>query len=249
MFVVKPLLSFVLLSHLFHFCHAQTSDVNDSAVYRSAVSNTIRFFFANSKSVCTCLHGKEYIIPPFSFSEGSPYFLTAEAGEGTLVYEHVHYDSVRLLYDELQDELVYVDESHRIMLMNEKVERFSILGHQFVKFEQQQAFNGEAPGGYFELLYEGNSMMLKREEKKMRQANSFSTEAMVRVIDTRSVYYLRKENHFLRIDGKKAFLKLWGNYQKEIVAFIKHNKIKFKQDPDNDYARITAFCDQLSSSK
>jgi hypothetical protein len=249
LFCFKPLLLLFLLSPLFYLSQAQSGDAYDSAVYRSAMSNTINLYYANSKSVCTCLHGKEYITSPFSFSEGSPYFLTAEAGEGTLVYDHVYYDHVHLLYDELQDNLVFVDESHRIMLLNEKVERFSILGHPFVTFEQQLPLTGDIPGGYVELLYEGNSMMLKKEEKKMSQPNSFSTEERVRVIDTRTVYFLRKENHFFRMDGKKTFLKVWGGYQKEIEAFIKHNKIKFKQELDNDYARVTAFCDQLSPTK
>ena len=61
----------------------------------------------------------EYIPPSFSFSEGSPYFLAAEAREGTLVYDHVFYDSAYLLYDELQGNLVYVEEGHRIQLLNE----------------------------------------------------------------------------------------------------------------------------------
>jgi hypothetical protein len=233
----KPLLLLFLLFPLFNYSQAQ-SGPDDSVVYHSALSNTISYFYANSKSVCTCLLGKEYIASPFSFSEGSPYFLEAGAREGTLLYDHVFYDSVHLLYDELQDELVFVDESHRVMLLNEKIERFSLLGHPFINLAEQ---------GFFELLYEGNSTLLKREEKKVRKVNSFSAED--RVIDTRPVYYIRKEDHLVRIDGKETFVKLWGNYEKEISAFIKHNKIKFKKDLDSDYGRVTAFCDQLSPVK
>jgi hypothetical protein len=233
----KPLLLLFLLFPLFYYSHAQ-SGPDDSAVYRSALNNTINSFYASSKSVCTCLHGKEYIASPFSFSEGSPYFLEAGATGGTLLYDHVFYDGVHLLYDELQDELVFVDESHRVMLLTEKIEHFSILDHQFIKMGEQ---------GFFELLYEGNSTLLKREEKTIRKVNSFSTED--RVIDTRPVYYIRKEDHLVRIEGKESLIKIWGNYEKEISAFIKHNKIKFRKELDSDYARVTAFCDQLSPVK
>jgi hypothetical protein len=234
-FFLKPFSLLFLISPIFHVSYAQSGGPDDSVFYHSALGNTIKYFYANSKSVCTCLNGEEYIASPYSFSEGSPYFLTAEPRGGTLVYDHVFYDSVQLLYDELQNNLVFVDESHRIMLLNEKVERFSILGHQFVNMEQE---------GFFQLLYEGNSMVLKKEEKKIRELNSFSAEEKVRVIDTRSIYYLRKGNRLFKIDDEKSFFEVWGNYKKEIKEFIKHNKIKFKE-PDVDYARIAAFCDQL----
>jgi hypothetical protein len=233
----KPLLLLILAFLFFHVSYAQSVTPEDSAFYHSALGNTVNYYYTNSKSACTCLNGIEYIPPSFSFSEGSPYFLAAEAREGTLIYDHVFYDSVHLLYDELQANLVYVEEGHRILLLNEKVARFSILGRPFVNMEQQ---------GYFQVLYEGKSMMLKKEEKVIRELASFSADEKVKVIDTRSVYYLRKGDHLFRIDGKKSFLEAWGDHKKDIAAFIKHNKIKFKKEPDSDYARITAFCDQLS---
>jgi len=245
----KTQLLLFFISPLFYLSYGQSGSRDDSVFYHSALGSTIGYFYANSKSVCTCLNGKEYIPPQFSFSEGSPYFLASEARNGTLVYDHVSYDGVQLLYDELQDNLIFVDESHRIMLLNDKVERFSILGNQFVNIEQQEPIKGDHPNGYFKILYEGNSMMLKKEEKKIRELNSFSADEKVRVIDTRSVYYLRKGNDYFKIDGKKSFFEVWGNYQKEIREFIKYNKLKFKKEVDMDYARITAFCDQLSPVK
>jgi hypothetical protein len=233
----KPLLLLFFISPLFHVSYAQSVSPEDSAFYHSALSNTINYYYTNSKATCTCLNGIEYIPPSFSFSEGSPYFQGAEAREGTLVYDHVFYDSVHLLYDELQGNLVYVDESHRILLLNEKVARFSILGHPFVNLE---------PQGYFQVLYEGKSMMLKKEEKVIRELASFSADEKVKVIDTRSVYYLRKGDHLFRIEGKNSFFEAWGDHKKEIAAFVKRGELKFKKEPDGDYARITAFCDQLS---
>jgi hypothetical protein len=236
----RPLILLLLSIPLLYSGYAQTGNPDDSAFYRAALKNTIGYFYANSKSVCTCLRGKEYIASPYSFSEGSPYFLDADAREGSLVYDHVYYDSVRLLYDELQGDLVFVDERHRIMLLNEKVERFFIEGHQFINLGAE---------GYFQLLYEGNSMTLKKEEKKTSQPNLFSVEERVRVIDTKTVYYLRNGNHLYRIEGKRTFLTVWGNYQSEINEFIKRNKIKFRNELDGDYVRLTAFCDQLSPPK
>jgi hypothetical protein len=129
-FCPRTLSLLLLIFPLSYLTYAQSGNSDDSAVNHSALNNTINYLYANSKSVCTCLNGKEYIASPFSFSEGSPYFLAAEPGAGTLVYDHVFYDWCQLLYDELQNNLVLVDESHRIMLLNEKVARFSILGHQ-----------------------------------------------------------------------------------------------------------------------
>ena len=56
--------------------------------------------------------------------------------------------------------------------------------------------------GYFQVLYEGKSMMLKKEEKVIRELASFSADEKVKVIDTRSVYYLRKGDHLFRIDNR-----------------------------------------------
>jgi hypothetical protein len=247
--VVKSLSLLFCLSPLHFPCDGQSVAPDDSAIYRAGLNNTIRYFYANSKSVCTCLNGKEYIRPPFVFSEGSPYFLGEEVGHGTLTYDHVFYDSVQLLYDELQDNLLFVDETHRIQLLTERVERFSIDGHPFIHIEQGEVKNGESPTGYFELVYEGNSLVLKKEEKKAREVTSFSAENKARVIDTRTVYYLRKGNRYVKLDGRRTFYDLWAEHQKEIKGFIKANKLKFKDDLDIDYAKLTAFCDRLSPVK
>jgi len=246
-FPFQPLLLLFFLSPLCYSTFAQSGSPDDSASYYFALNNTISYFYTNSASVCTCLNGKEYIPSPYSFSEGSPFFLAPEPRDGSLVYDNVFYSAVHLLYDELQDNLVFVDANHRVMLLDEKVARFSILGHQFVNIGQQEPTKEGNPAGYLQILYEGNVMMLKKEEKKIRELGSFSAEDRVRVIDTRPVYYLKKGDHFFKMEGKQSFFEVWGEYQKEIAAFIKHNRIKFKRELDTDYARVTAFCDHLHS--
>lgn len=237
----------LLITSLSHHSFAQSAGPEDSALYHAAIDSTIHYFYSHSRS--RCFNGKEYIPVPYRFSEGSPYFPADEPGSGTIVYDHVYYDDVHLLYDVLQNNLVFVDESHRIMLLNEKVERFSILDHPFVNIAPQDPTKGGLPNGFFQVLYEGNCMMLKKDEKKVRELNSYSGQDMSRVIDTRTFYYLRKGDDFFKIEGKRSFFKLWTNQQKEIKDFIKHNNIKFKRDLDSDYAKVAAFCDQLSPAK
>lgn len=249
LFHFKPLSLLLLTFLLYHATVAQTPSPGDSDIYRSAVDSTIALFYSRSKSVSACYNGKEYIPPQYNFSEGSPYFLAPEARPGTITYDHVKYNDVRLLFDELQNNLVFVDETHRIMLLNEKVERFSILDYHFVNILPQDPANGEKVTGYFQVLFDGNCLLLKKEEKKIRELSSFSAQELAKVVDTRSVWYIKKENEYYKIDGKKTFFELWATRQKEIKDFIKQNHIKFKSNVDDDYAKVTAFCDQLTPSK
>ena len=237
----KALLSWACL---FFFCsmgNAQLLNTNDSSIYNSAVQNTIRLFYEGSRPLSRYYNGREYVRAPYKFSEGSPYFLSAEAQAGSVTYDQVFYPDVRLLFDEFLDQLIFVDETHRILLLPEKVSRFSILNDNFIRVDNNDSTKSTLSPGYYQVLFEGKLTVLKKEEKKIRELTAFSGEARTLVLDTRSIYYIKNEKGAFEITGKKSCLESMKLHQKEIQEFIKKNHLSFKRDIAGDLTKLAAF--------
>jgi hypothetical protein len=139
--------------------------------------------------------------------------------------------------------VILQDENHRIQLSNERISRFTIGNNQFTRFVNDSLGPSEPETGFYNILYEGQLSVLKKELKTIRQIYSYSQEA-TRMIDVKSNYYFRKNNQYTRIDNQKELLNFFPERKKEIQHYIKTNKLSFKKDPDNLLVKVAVYYDQ-----
>jgi hypothetical protein len=177
---------------------------------------------------------------PTRFAEGSPFFLSDKKQPGSVVYDRVSYRGVNLLFDELRGAVIFQDESHQIQLSGDRISRFAIGDHTFIRIFHDSLGTASPETGFYQVLYEGKLRVLKKEIKTVRETNSFGQE-IIHVIDTKTNYYLQHDSKYTQINSQKELLDFYSRQKKEVLHFIKKNKLNFKKDPDDLLIQVAAY--------
>jgi hypothetical protein len=240
---------FLLLNILFFLSSckifAQLS-ADDSVFFQKAINNTVAFYHQSLGDQSGLYNGIEHAGYPFAFEAGGhPFFYSAAATTGTIIYNNIMYPNANLHYDELADVLVFEDSTHRIQLISERVTRFTIAENNFIRIVKDSS-GSVLPTGFYNLLYEGNTAVLKKEVKKIREELRSNSEGILRHIEITNYYYIKKNNEYYPVKGKKWVLNLFKDHKNEMQQYIKNNKLSFKHDRDNMLKQLTAYYDRLT---
>ncbi len=159
------------------------------------------------------INGREYKpIPIGRHDVGSPFLISRDFKVGAIDYGGIHYDSIPLLYDVVQNELVTTlpNTTVHIALVTEHIQRFMLGGRDF----EYIAAGGRSDeiSGVFEVLYRGEHVeVLVRRSKVIAESNhaSFIKKEFVE----RNVVYIRKEHVFYPVKNKKSLLEIFSEDQ------------------------------------
>jgi hypothetical protein len=221
------------------------SSMQDSLTRATTVNNALALYDQSTGDQSRLYNGTEYTGYPFNFTEGSPFFQTSQPQPGSIVYDQVEYREIGLIYDNLSDRVIMQDENHRIQLSNEKISRFKIDDNSFIRIVSDSLNRTMPESGFYNILYEGRLTVLKKEIKTIRQIYSYSETS--RTIDSKSNYYFRRNNQWIRITSLKELLNFFPDRKKEIQHIIKSNKLNFKKDTDNLLIKVAAWYDQQTN--
>jgi hypothetical protein len=219
------------------------SPSDDSVLYTKAVSNLIALYHHSSGDQSGLFNGSQYSGYPFSFEAGDPFFKESKPGTGSVVYDGVLYENVTMQYDEVQEALIMQDSSRRIRLLNDRIEAFTLFDNNFIRIVKDTESTVLVRTGFYNLLYEGKTSVLKREEKIIR--DDPSTGVLLRFIDSHMYYYIKMNNAFFSIKSKNGLLDIFKDRKKDIRQYIRKNKLSYRKDRDNTLIKATAYYDQL----
>jgi hypothetical protein len=234
---------FFCLLPVVHIYAQSKSSGNDSFSLTKTINNALAVYYQSAGDQSRLYNGTEYTGYPFTFAEGSPFFVTGQEQKGSIIYDHIEYRNVDLQYDDMMGSVIMQDENHRIQLSNERISRFTIGNYPFIRIVNDSLSNGAPETGFYNILYEGNLSVLKKEIKTIRQLYSYSQE-ITRVIDLKTNYYFIKNNTYTQIGNQKELLNFFGVRKKEIQHYIKSNKLSFKKDTDNLLVKVAVYDDQ-----
>lgn len=206
---------------------------NARAVYHQAFGDEIGLY-----------NGKRYIEYLYPFNEGDPYFNKPEPMSGSVFYDGVRYDSVLMRYNEISDELIINYYNEKIQLLKPRIEWFSVSGGYFINLEKDSVNSELYRSGFYNVLYNGSTMLLKKEVKSMQQRLSFNPEIPDYILQ-HDHYYLLMNGTFRPIKRKKDLLILLEDKKKEVQQFIRQNKLNFKRDRQNMLTQTIAYYDSL----
>jgi hypothetical protein len=223
---------------------AQMSE-SDSSVYKAAVDNAISSyheFFAPEAGVYNGIEYVPYLLP---FSEGHPFFQFDHYDTGSILYDGVLYNNVRMLFDLAQDVLVIDPPFHTsaIQLFNDKVQAFVLFGHNFVRIAGDSANHAQLATGFYEVMYRGSSILLRKDAKNIQQSVVY--DGLQVFVKEKVSYYLKKNGIYYPVNNKKELLIVLADAKKNIRQFIRKNKINLRRDMDNALIRIVAFYDGM----
>jgi hypothetical protein len=241
--VTKMLLATLLIANTQNSAKAQ-NNLSDSAFYSAAVYNTLSLYHQTVGDQSALLNGRLNAPYPFPFREGDPYFETSKFRTGTVTYDGILYENVLLLYDELGELLTTLAPYGRMQFISEKLQGFSIAGSRFVRIEKDSI--NPMPTGFYQQLYNGNTAILKKNQKTIKEVLE-SAEGVIRFIEEKQYFYLKKGDRFYAIRTKSELFTLMQDHKKEVQQFIKKNDLNVKNDRQNTLVKVAEYYDQISS--
>ncbi len=239
----NKLLWFVLALFPFSIISAQDQNIN----FTKSLNEIIDF--------TEFVYGTDDILvngQPYAFKikdvKGHPFYCDENWSKETLVVKGKVFNDVELNYDVEADKLILNTKYNenlfiKIELSYEVIDSFNIQGHHFINSKQLIDNTGEAE--YFEQIYNGNFYLLIKHKKILNPAY-YDTPPFGRYSDMQSVYHIYKDGKMKRLLSKRSFLEYFKENKKEIIKFMRKNKIKYKKASREQLQVLMKYCDDLS---
>ena len=218
--------------------HSQLA-FNDSSQNNAALAATAVFAQAlqGNKEI---YNGPEHIGYPSSI-EGLPYFGFKEWQTGAVQYYDLVYLNEALQYDVVKDKLVVRrQDGFAIELRSDRVDWFSLAGHQFVYVNAQTT--ADLKPGFYDQLAAGDLTVLVKHAKHFEDRTE---ETQIhRVLVDETAYYAVQNNKAYVIRNLHSLLALTGKKSAAIRQQLSHAGIKFKKNREAALAFAARYYNQ-----
>jgi hypothetical protein len=218
----------------------------DSIFFQTALSNTISIYKKQLGDQSPLYNGSRYSPTGFIFRTGSPYFISDSFDLGSVVYDDILFDSIYLMYEDMRELLVARNNNYLLQLVNQRVSSFNIFGHPFIRLTEDSLHPGIPKTGYYEILYQGRSQLLKKTFKTITEEPSVYENTIIRHIDETENFYIRMGGSYQRVKSKAELLTLMHDHQKQIQKYIKKTKLNFRKNKENLLILTAGYYDQIS---
>jgi hypothetical protein len=224
----------------------------DSSADNSSLRTAVNLYHQFLSPETGLYNGSEYtynVYYPFTINEGDPFFISKQFDTGAVFYNNVLYKKVPLLYDIVKGELCTKDptSTYIVRLNNTRIKWFNIFGHTFIKLKTDSTVKAISNQEFFDLLYNGNTALLKRLSKIIKE-NSASSQGINKYIAEVNEYFIMKDKQYYQVKNKKSLLSVMADKKKEIDQFIRKNRLNLKRDKDHSLIKIVAYYDELNNN-
>jgi hypothetical protein len=240
----KCLLLFVITAtlHSRTFSQKLASDSASTPAFKNAVA-------LYNKSFATQLHifnGKEYLGYRRRFNNGHPYFEVDSLTIGSVNYEGSKYDSASMMYNTASDQLIILSHNGftHIQLIKEKVVSFSLLGHSFIHIQHDSLLSPDLKSGFYDVLSAGKVSLLA---KRIKTIEEDITQVVELKVYAKNRYYLKKNNGYITISNKKAFLKEFADQKKAVDQYIRQNKFNYRKNREDYLIKVANYYNTITS--
>jgi hypothetical protein len=178
---------------------------------------------------------------------GHQFFKDDYWDEGMVWFKGQQFDSVNLMYEIFNDELLVESFTTKgsmapLKLHGPDVSAFTLFGHTFVRLLSDSA--GIIREGFYDVLYDGDSVQLyARRKKEISKTND---------VNTASENFIQKDRHFILKGGqyypvksKGSVFKALEDHKKELKKFVKTNLLSYSIDHERSMIEIARYYDSL----
>lgn len=197
----------------------------DSSFARQAKQQAIRVYEQAMDKQEHVYEGNEYISHDHRIKV-HPYFPVDSLMSGTVTYNGANYHDVKMLYDVVRDELSVQPPEGGYRIRADRVSRFTIGKHQFMRLAGDSALG--VPTGFYEVLYHGRSDVWAHRGKTVHEdisSGSYKAEYLVK-----DRFYVQKEGTYFEVKTKRSVLTLFPDQAKALRKFIRTDNLKFKEE-------------------
>ncbi|RZK19106.1 MAG: hypothetical protein EOO43_12005 [Flavobacterium sp.] len=174
-------------------------------------------------------------IKPTNYTDvqGSPYLMGNDiykTGIATISSTQVYKDDIKLLYNQLTDEVTFQYGKELPLAFSKRPVSFVIYNYTIDGLKSELKFSSGFPSAqdskglaYYQILVEGDIKLLKRNIKTISESKGYGQSTIKRTFNDDTTYFLfGKDNKLKKINSYKDFLSL----NDTMKTFIDENKLK-----------------------
>ncbi len=167
--------------------------------------------------------------------KGTPYLQQDWATGSIKLINGSELSGIELLYDQVNDELIFKGENGQMQAFAQPVLEFTIKtdnGNRTFK-KGYDAVDEATLNSFFEVLADGKTQLLKRTTKTIFEERPYGSASKVKTFSTNDAYYIAKANKPVKFRrDKKSVLLAFSDKADELDKYIKVNKLNLKDDAD-----------------
>jgi len=230
----QSVLVFIITLAIARSASAQTSSVENISAYLKAS------YYREMAGQLRVYNGIKYV-DYNAYYVGNAYFNNTNFQNTTLYYDGSKFENVPALYDMYRETVVvkYKDTSDKISLINAKLDSFNMSGHRFIHVDEE----GTTKPGFYELLYEGKTQLLKKYTVNIEDDKS---EGVTKHrFYQNATYYLYRNGVYSSISGGSALLSQLKDKRKQLNEYLSVNKLGRKLT-EEEMAKLLLYYDKLN---
>jgi hypothetical protein len=236
--ICRILTGLLLFSSLPGYCQTTKTD---TAFLAQATTKAIALYSTTISHQSRLYNGNDYVIY-LSKEEEHPYFGTDDWAYGSIVYWDELYENVPLLFDLSVDQVIVEHErGSPIRLIPEKVQRFTMMNHTFVRLLRDD--KNKLADGFYDELYNGQTKVYAKYFRAYRE--TLEAPRIIPHFDASVRYYLVKDGNFHVVKSKGSVLQVLGDRKSELKSFLRKNRIRYNDDREKAIVRLAEFYDTL----
>jgi hypothetical protein len=229
----------LLVSPLVCYCQATNVDTSFLALSKA---KSIALYVGTIRDQSRLFNGSDYIVY-LPQDEEHPYYDSDDWTTGSIVYWNELYENVSILFDLTIDQVIVEhDRGSPVRLIPEKVQRFTILGHTFVRLLKDD--KNKLSDGFYDQLYNGKSKVYAKYLKTYRE--TLQAPRVIPSFDEGVRYYVVKDGNFHAVKTKRSILQVLGDRKSELKNFLRKNRIRYNDNREKAIVRLTEFYDTLN---
>lgn len=241
--VVKIFLGFMLMFISSFFSFGQNiSNKEIHKIINNKISKVEEFFYSSNCGYLPLVNGKIYNTY-YSRIIGHQYFNSNNWEKGFIIIKDKVYTDLLLKYDVFNDKLIYHHISSEgalsIELNKNVIEGFSLAGHNFINVKLDSM--NEKYNGYYEILYNGNALLLIKWEKYINKSTDINSSEIAQ----RKSIYIKNGDKLVKVKNRKSILEALDDKSAEMHEYLKHNKLHIKIASDEELIELMQFYDDL----
>lgn len=224
------------------------SSAKDSSMRIAAIHNTAREYQRFIATAAPLYSGPQYVEYYLLITIGHPFFLNNNFNTGSVRFDHILYENVKLKYDILENKIVLKDPSG-LFAVNpdyDKIDHFTVENHLFSKLEKETINNSLPKSGFYEVLFTGTNLVLYKKETKILMEDLNDKAGPRRYIVPTINYYLKKGNAYYLFNRQKHVLDILKDRKTELRQYIRKTNPDFSNDADNALLSVLNYYESLS---
>ena len=216
----------------------------DTAFATLAKANTIQLHQEALGGQARLYNGSKYRDPIITL-DFHPFFISEDWITGSVFYDGEYYENVPLMYDLLNGVLVteHYPSGHAIRLVSEKIQRFSIDGHNFRLIENSTVQNSLPRTAFYDVLYDGETRVVALRQKFRRdEVEALRIEV---TYEEKNRYFILRNGVYFSVRSKGSVLKLMDDKKQQLRRLIKQNGLSFHDNRELALKSVAQFYDEL----